>query len=72
MSHLMGRRPWLLAAGGLLTTGLAQPALVSAQTVPPKPDRIVVHASGGSMNAIFRRSYFAAFERRHGIRVQDT
>jgi putative spermidine/putrescine transport system substrate-binding protein len=40
--------------------------------VPPKPDRIVVNASGGAMNNIFRRSYFAAFERRHGIRVVDT
>jgi putative spermidine/putrescine transport system substrate-binding protein len=72
MSHSAGRRPWLLATGGFLTAGLARPALVSAQTVPPKPDRIVVNASGGSMNSIFRRSYFASFERRHGIRVQDT
>lgn len=72
MDHVSGRRPWLLAAGGLAATSLARPAILHAQTVPPKPDRIVVNASGGSMNAIFRRSYFAAFERLHGIRVQDT
>jgi putative spermidine/putrescine transport system substrate-binding protein len=59
-----------LLAGGLTT--LAAPGIVSAQTTPPKPDRIVVNASGGAMNSIFRRSYFTAFERLHGIRVVDT
>jgi putative spermidine/putrescine transport system substrate-binding protein len=70
MSLLLGRRPLLLAGGGLAT--LASPGIVSAQTTPPKPDRIVVNASGGAMNAIFRRSYFAAFEREFGIRVVDS
>jgi putative spermidine/putrescine transport system substrate-binding protein len=61
----------LLAAAGAAGI-LTRPALLRAQTVPPKPDRIVVNASGGAMNAIYRRSYFAAFERLHGIRVVDT
>ncbi|MES2710737.1 MAG: ABC transporter substrate-binding protein [Pseudomonadota bacterium] len=70
MTAPIHRRTLLLATPGVAT--LAAPGIVSAQTVPPKPDRIVVNASGGAMNSIFRRSYFAAFERRHGIRVVDT
>jgi putative spermidine/putrescine transport system substrate-binding protein len=61
-----GRRGLLLLAG----TALASPAL--GQGTRPKPDRIVVNASGGAMANIFRRTYFAEFERLHGIRVVDT
>lgn len=58
----------LVGLGGTL---IARPALAQA-VLQPKPDAIVVNASGGLMNSIFRRSYFAEFERRHGIRVIDT
>jgi putative spermidine/putrescine transport system substrate-binding protein len=68
MQHFPGRRRFLAAAAATL----AAPGLVRAQTAPAKPDRIVVNASGGAMNNIFRRSYFAEFEKRHGIRVVDT
>jgi putative spermidine/putrescine transport system substrate-binding protein len=65
------RRGILRVVGGLLTTALPLPALAQRAT-PPKPDRIVVNASGGAMSNIFRRTYFAEFERLHGIRVVDT
>lgn len=55
---------------GLAAATLRSPAL--AQGTPPKPDRIVVNASGGAMANLFRRTYNAEFERRHGIRVVDT
>ena len=58
------------ALAGLGAAVLPAPAF--AQSTPPKPDRIVVNASGGSMAALFRRTYNAEFERRHGIRVVDT
>lgn len=72
MHHSFGRRSILLAGAGSAAALLARPGLVLGQAAPPKPDRIVVNASGGAMNAIYRRSYFAAFERQHGIRVVDT
>jgi len=65
------RRGILRVAGGLTAASLPLPAFAQG-AVPPKPDRIVVNASGGAMNNIFRRSYFAEFERLHGIRVVDT
>ena len=61
-----GRRGLLLLGGAMLPL----PAL--GQGTRPKPDRIVVNASGGAMANIFRRTYFAEFERLHGIRVADT
>ena len=64
------RRDILLAAA--IGAG-ATPRFAHAQTAaPPKPDRIVVNASGGSMSSNLRRFYFSAFEREHGIRVVDT
>jgi putative spermidine/putrescine transport system substrate-binding protein len=64
-----------LTRRGMLAAGLsaaALPAPAIAQSAPPKPDRIVVNASGGAMANLFRRTYNAEFERRHGIRVVDT
>ena len=72
MSQFHGRRSWLSVTAGVAAATLTAPSILRAQSLPPKPDRIVVNASGGAMNSIFRRSYFAAFERIHGIRVQDT
>lgn len=48
---------------------MARPAI--GQTAA-RPERIVVNASGGAMASLMRRTYFAEFERRHGIRVVDT
>ena len=53
--------------GASLAAALPMPALAQA-----KPDRIVVNISGGAMTNLFRRTYFAEFEKRHGIRVVDT
>jgi putative spermidine/putrescine transport system substrate-binding protein len=61
----MIRRRQLLAASAAL------PAPALAQQ-PARPSQIVVNASGGAMEQLFRRSYFAEFERRHGIRVVAT
>ncbi|HEY8613853.1 MAG TPA: ABC transporter substrate-binding protein [Roseomonas sp.] len=47
------------------------PALAQG-AAPPKPDRIVVNASGGAMASTLRRAYFVEFERQHGIRIVDT
>ncbi|HWL83809.1 MAG TPA: ABC transporter substrate-binding protein [Roseomonas sp.] len=71
MTSDMNRRGILRVAGGLLATGLPLPAFAQG-ALPPKPDRIVVNASGGAMASSMRRSYFADFEREHGIRVVET
>ncbi len=72
MSLRLSRRHVLRAGAGLGVAGaLPLPALAQG-AAPPKPDRIVVNASGGSMANLLRRTYFAEFERRHGIRVVDT
>jgi putative spermidine/putrescine transport system substrate-binding protein len=71
MPFNMNRRGILRAGGGLLAAGLPLPAFAQGAT-PPKPDRIVVNASGGSMAQFLRVAYFTAFEREHGIRVVDT
>jgi putative spermidine/putrescine transport system substrate-binding protein len=65
------RRSLLRATGGLVAATLPLPALAQNAT-PPKPDRIVVNASGGSMTNNLRRFYFGEFERQHGIRIVDT
>ncbi len=72
MTHHPHRRSLLLGTAGLAVAAptLATPAL--AQPARAKPDRIVVNASGGAMASIFRRTYFAEFEKLHGIRVVDT
>jgi putative spermidine/putrescine transport system substrate-binding protein len=64
MSIRMSRRGIL---GASLAAALPLPALAQA-----KPDRIVVNTSGGAMTNLFRRTYHAEFEKRHGIRVVDT
>lgn len=69
MRETIGRRDLLALTAGASAAALAAPAL--AQT-PARPDRIVVNQSGGAMANLMRRSYFAEFERRHGIRVVDT
>lgn len=68
MSIRMTRRATLGA--GLAAATLPMPAI--GQGNAPKPDRIVVNASGGAMANLFRRTYNAEFEKRHGIRVVDT
>lgn len=65
------RRGILQAAGGLIAGSLPLPAFAQG-AARAKPDRIVVNASGGAMANVFRRTYFAEFERQHGIRVVDT
>ncbi len=59
---------------GLIGSGIATalPLPAFAQGAPAKPDHIVVNASGGSMQELFRRTYEAEFTRRHGIRVTNT
>ena len=47
---------------------LAVSAEVFAQA-PPKPDRIVVNASGGQMGESMRKSYVELFTRLHGVDV---
>jgi len=69
MTSIRMTRRAALAAG---LSAAALPAPAFAQTTPAKPDRIVVNASGGAMANLFRRTYNAEFERRHGIRVVDT
>jgi putative spermidine/putrescine transport system substrate-binding protein len=59
---------WLSAAG---VAGLAASSL-RAQTTPPKPDQIVVNASGGAMGSAMQDAYFGPFEAEHGIRVVET
>ncbi len=67
MTFRMTRRATL---GAGLAAALPLPAI--AQRPVAKPDRIVVNASGGAMANLFRRTYNAEFEKRHGIRVVDT
>lgn len=71
MTILMNRRGLLRTAGSIAAAGLPLPALAQ-RAAPPKPDRIVVNASGGGMATSLRRAYFTEFERLHGIRVVDT
>ena len=71
MTNSVSRRELLRGAGSLTIASMPLPAIAQGVS-PAKPDHIVVNASGGAMNNIFRRSYFAEFERRHGIRVVDT
>jgi putative spermidine/putrescine transport system substrate-binding protein len=71
MTFRATRRGLLKATSGLAVAALPLPGFAQG-AAPPKPDRIVVNASGGAMNSIFRRSYFAEFEKRHGIRIVDT
>jgi len=59
----------IVAAALAAVLGIAGTA--EAQT-PPKPDKIVVNASGGAMGAMMRRTYIAEFEKRHGIQVVET
>lgn len=72
MTLQFGRRRILHAAGGIVgASALPLPAFAQG-AAPPKPDRIVVNASGGAMASSLRRAYFIPFEREHGIRVVDT
>jgi putative spermidine/putrescine transport system substrate-binding protein len=72
MSLRLSRRRALRAGTGLAAAGALPLPAVAQGAAPPKPDRIVVNASGGSMANLLRRTYFTEFERRHGIRVVDT
>lgn len=59
----------MLALAGLLTLSPLQ----AAEVCPgPKPDSIVVNASGGSMADAMRKAFSADFEKIHGIKVVDT
>ena len=66
------RRSLLLGSAGLALAAPTLPTPALGQPARAKPDRIVVNASGGAMANIFRRTYFAEFEKLHGIRVVDT
>lgn len=61
-----------LACAGLLTSLTAIPADAAGSCPGPKPESIVVNASGGSMAAAMRKAFSADFEKIHGIRVIDT
>ena len=50
--------------------GAATPSF--AQAEPPKPDRIVVNHSGGSMGSAMRKAFFNTYEKKYGIRVAET
>jgi putative spermidine/putrescine transport system substrate-binding protein len=43
-----------------------------AQTTPPKPDKIVMNDSGGATQAANRKTFYDAFEKKYGIKVQTT
>lgn len=68
--HSISRRETLagMAALGALTTAPA----AFGQAAPPKPDRIVVNASGGAQAAALRKSFYGEFETRFGIKVVDS
>jgi putative spermidine/putrescine transport system substrate-binding protein len=48
------------------------PLSASRAAEPAKPKSIVVNTSGGVVNKVMRKAYFAEFEKRYGIRVIDT
>lgn len=61
-----------LAFSGVLASLSSMPAHAAESCLGPKPESIVVNASGGSMAAAMRKAFSADFERIHGIRVVDT
>lgn len=71
MINIINRRDLLRGAGGLTIAAMPIPSFAQGAT-PPKPEQIVVNGSGGAMTSIMRRTYFAEFEKRYGIRVVDT
>lgn len=65
----MSKRKLLkMGLGGAVAPWFAGPA--SAQTA--KPERIVVNDSGGATQAANRKTFYAAFEKAHGIKVVNT
>jgi putative spermidine/putrescine transport system substrate-binding protein len=66
----MTRRDFLAASSAAAAASLAP--RVFAQAAPPKPDRIVVNASGGAQAAALRKSFYDEFEKRFGIKVVDS
>jgi putative spermidine/putrescine transport system substrate-binding protein len=63
------RRDALVGAAAVLGAGIARS---EAQGMPPKPGRLVVNASGGTMGQAMKDSYVALFEQRTGIPVTLT
>ncbi len=68
----MSRFKQYLMAAPLVAAALGFGASAAGAEEPPKPDTIVVNASGGAMNSLYREIFFAAFEEETGIRVIDT
>ena len=64
----VGRRGVLIGTAAGLAIGLAGKGK-AARDIPPKPDRLVVNASGGAMGDAMKKAYVAVFERQTGIPV---
>lgn len=65
-------RRTFLTAGAALPLAGAFPSLVQAQTIGPKPERLVVNCSGGAMGDAMKESYVKLFEKRFSIPVTLT
>jgi len=61
-----------LVLASLLASLPIAPANAAASCPGPKPESIVVNASGGAMAKAMRKAFSADFEKIHGIRVVDT
>ena len=64
----VSRRDVLIGAAAAMTIGFAGKG-EAARDIPPKPDRLVVNASGGAMGDAMKKAYVAVFERQTGIPV---
>lgn len=64
------RREFLAAGAGISVAGSMPASWAAAE--PAKPKAIIVNTSGGVVNKVMRKAYFAEFEKRYGIRVIDT
>lgn len=67
----VGRRDVLIGTASGMAIGFAGEG-EAAKDTPPKPDRLVVNASGGAMGDAMKKAYVAVFERRTGIPITLT
>ena len=54
------------------STSIADATCEAAKDIPPKPNRLVVNASGGAMGDAMKKAYVAVFERQTGSPVTLT
>lgn len=64
-------RPINVLAGVIIAT-LIPLAGALAQTEPEKPSKIVMNDSGGATQAANRKTFYNAFEKKYGIKVETT